>query len=391
MFSVWLILLILLFFYSDDILVDEFEEVFGHFCATNAEHTPTDDESDDFEEAFGFGCCEEEPSSSEPTCHGGCSSCDDCRPDVDQPFFRAERVLGPRDSVSPRTLAYVNRPVFEEVDVDVDNLELLRETNDDVVRIDGVRQKRKRTTRESVPRIRNVLRTKHLSEEAIAEVSSFVCKCSEQCAEKVSRADIAQCRKDLWTLKEHERLQHVINQMVFDLNAELEVQHVKFRTTVNGKSVCGPFFKAALALTQTMYSEARKRICNRHTTVNRRERNNTLWNKRDRAVQFLTRYVEDHGQAIPNKNITELPMGLTRNKLYVEFLDAEFTAEEILQQKQCQLSSWYRYLSEMPRLKFRKWMTFSRCSTCSQLKSNIEKCESAEEKGNRFFYTFCQD
>ena len=125
--------------------VDEFEEIFGFFGYTDAEPTSTDsdDPVDEFEDNFGFGACEEEPSTSEPTCHGGCSSCDECRPDANRPFFRAERVLGPRDPVVSRTLSFLTRPVFEEVHVDVVNLEELRETNDDVVRIDGVRQKRK--------------------------------------------------------------------------------------------------------------------------------------------------------------------------------------------------------------------------------------------------------
>ena len=363
---------------------DDLEETDVIFSARYLNTGTSSAESDVFiDECYGFGRCEDEPLPTEPSCRPGCSaSCDECRPNISQP---AKRVLGVSQPHFPRTLSYLTRPIFDEVDVDVDTLDALKETNDDVVRIDGVRQKRKQSTRDAAPRTRNVLRTRHLSEQSIAEATSFVCKCSEQCAEKVSRADVEACRRELWSLKEHERLQHVVNQMMFDMNANLEVQVVKFRTTINGKSVCGPFYKAALALSQTMYAEARKRICTRNTTVSQRERTNSLWNKRDRAVQFLTRYVEDHGQAIPNKNIIELPMGLTRGKLYVEFLDAEFTAEEIRQGKNCKLSSWYRYIAELPRLKFRKWMTFSRCSTCSQLKSNIEKCKSKEEKGTIFY------
>ena len=215
----------------------------------------------------------------------------------------------------------------------------------------------------------------------MAEVSAFVCKCSEQCAEKISRTEVLECRQNIWGLKQSERLQHLISEMTFDMAANFDEQTVGFRTTINGKSVCGPFYKKAMGLSQTMYAEARKRICDRRFNVLPKENTNNLADKRDRAVQFLTRYVEDHGQAIPNKNITELPMGLTRSKLYVEYLDAEFTAEEILQQKQCKISSWFNYLSQFKRLKFRKWMTFSRCSVCSQLKSNIESTKSKDEKG----------
>ena len=279
---------------------------------------------------------------------------------------------------------YVAAPVMAEIDVDTEGIEELREKTDEACRLEGVGKKRKLSSRQSSTRTRTVLKDKFLSDESVGQARGFTCKCEEQCADLVSRSDIFEARKSYWSLKQQDRLQHLVNEMVFHADANVEEQTVNFRTSINGKKVCGPFFKVALGVTQQMYANARTRVRHRQVTVLPKESTTNVRPKRDTVVDFLNRYVEEHGQAVPNKNIRELPIGLTRTKLYCEYLDKEFTEEEIHGRLPAAQSSFMQWVREFRSLKFRKWMTFSQCSICKELKSNIEKATSKEQKGKWF-------
>ena len=292
-------------------------------------------------------------------------------------------ILGPQVVTRKRCLSFLPQPHLADVEVERLDDDTCEET-DEVCRLDGIQRKRKASSRNATTRTRTILKDKRLNDESIGEAKGFTCKCETQCADKVSRADISSAREAFWNLKQDERLQYLVNQLMFDATANHEEATLTFRTTINGITVCGPFYKKALGISQQMYANARTRIRTRHIVVLPKESETNLTNKRDTVVSFLKRYVEEHGQAVPNQDIRELPIGLTRCKLYVVYVSEEFEAAEISAGAQAKLSSFYLYLTQFPALKFRKWMTFSQCSICSELKSNIEKAKSKEEKGEFF-------
>jgi hypothetical protein len=211
------------------------------------------------------------------------------------------------------------------------------------------------------------------------QVSAFQCTCARQCAEQFTRDDIRTLRNDFWSLKESERSNHLVAKMVYDMNADYSTSIITFRYHICGKKVCGPFFCAAYPLSKTMFANVRNKIRTRELSVEPKRNDNITAHKTHSIREFMTTYIDKHGQPMPHKEEIHMPSGMHRGSLYIDYVST-FSKEDIALKSHAAIATFYHVLStSYAHVKFPKHCAFSQCSTCSKLKSLIEKAEGVHK------------
>ena len=196
----------------------------------------------------------------------------------------------------------------------------------------------------------------------------------------VTREEISALRQQYWGMQESQRQSHIVTKLAYDMNAVYQSSCIEFRYYINGKKVCGPFFQEAYPLSKQMFADARRRVRSRQLTVDEKRNDNIIPKKALSVSEFLKGYLDEHGQAIPNKQEIHLPAGVSRALVYVKYM-ATFTEEQIAQKEHAQESTFYQVLREdYPHVKFPRTCAFSQCNVCSQIKSAIEKAQGTYQK-----------
>ena len=211
---------------------------------------------------------------------------------------------------------------------------------DPKIRLDNKRKKQ--PAKENPKQRSKLLSSKHCSVENTALIFAFACKCKQQCAEQFSLQDMKILRQAHWMLNGQERQQALLQKLYFDMVADYETQTINFRYVINGKQVCGPFFCAAYRISNDAFAIARKMVTEKEfNALPKSGKANAVNLKFYDIYDFLREYVDEHGSAIPNRTIINMPDGLSRQKLYVHMLSL-VPLEQLETRKHAGISYFYK-------------------------------------------------
>ena len=243
----------------------------------------------------------------------------------------------------------------------------------DKIRVEYIKKERKKSSRPASVRETNKLKTKYCSPQAIQSVRGFFCHCADPCASKLDLEDIRSIREAYWNRSQTERTEFLVNKLVYDMNADFDKEIINFRYTINGKKVCGSFFRNLFPVSKQHFADIRKRVCERRLCVQRKTNDNIIDKKREKALHFLDKYVQEHGEPQPHKKIINLPTGVSKEDVYIEYLATEFSEMEVSMKAPAKLSYWYElWRTWRNQVKCPEWSTFSKCSTCQDIRLQMQ-------------------
>ena len=287
----------------------------------------------------------------------------------------------PRTMLVPETINSVTPPVAAFVPcvpVMVANDGLMdQETepevlNQDNIVVEYVKKDRKPSSRAPSTRETNLLEKKNCSPQAIQLVRGFFCHCRQPCANMFDVETIKKIRESYWKRSQPERTEFLVNKLVFDMNADLDKHVINFRYTVNGNKVCGSFFRNLFPVSKQHFADIRKRVCERRLVVTRKSNDSIHDKKRESALNFLDNYVRENGEPQPHKKEFNLPSGISKEDVYVEYL-ATFSDDMVRLKIPAQLSYWYEiWRTWRNQVKCPEWSTFSKCSTCTNIRIQLQ-------------------
>jgi hypothetical protein len=222
-------------------------------------------------------------------------------------------------------------------------------------------------------------KTKHLLPERIA--SSLVpCKCGERCFENFSFTEIQGLRKAYWGKKQAEQADWVARELA--LHGYVKKDGIfKFRYFLEDKECCAEFLERALPISHGRLSQLRERVLSKSLEDSSRS-SATNCPKADAVEEFIRKYGATHSEGLPNKIDVDLPAGVTKEEVFIEYLLTFENAEASLA-KSCKLSTWYRVWRERCfHIKCKRWNRFSKCTTCSNIKA-LRLVAEGKEQGER--------
>jgi len=134
----------------------------------------------------------------------------------------------------------------------------------------------------------NALKIKKLDPQSIQAVKGHYCaRCKSQCADVFSFEEISKERNEYWAKDQVGRKQFLVDKLVFDSVADHEACMVNFKHVIQGKSVCGPFFKELYSVSNDLYRDVRMRVCRGNTHVIGRVRTTTwTWMRKQLKVTW---------------------------------------------------------------------------------------------------------
>ena len=95
--------------------------------------------------------------------------------------------------------------------------------------------------RKSIAELHNLtgkkLYLRHTREESLCKVKGFHCKCGNNCADKISRDTIRECREEFYKKLETQRQQHIVDKLVQDLIIDYGNRRPRFRNIIDGHQV----------------------------------------------------------------------------------------------------------------------------------------------------------
>jgi len=201
---------------------------------------------------------------------------------------------------------------------------------------------------------------KYMDNDEIA--GSLVPCCSQKCYCNVSFDDVKQVRETFWNMKQNEQADWLSRELA--LHGCVEDKVFKFKYDVNGKPCCATFLEQALPVSHGRLSQIRTRVREgRHRDVSP-----ITGQKMDQCEQFIRQYAETHSEGLPNSVDVDLPEGVTKECVYIEYL-LSFEDEGQATALAASLSWWYAtWRKRCFHVKAKKWNRFSKCTTCSNIK-----------------------
>ena len=193
--------------------------------------------------------------------------------------------------------------------------------------------------------------------------------CPKNCHEQFNFAQVKKEREEFWSLNTPKQQDWVTRQLAIWGALDVSKHSFKFSYHIQDIPCCATFFENALPCSHGRLSSIRQRVLSNSLEDQKRIPSPVNQGKQDRAEQFLHGYMEKHGNGMPNERTVQLPMGSTKENVYMDYL-CSFPTEEDAEREACSLSHWYRtWKNRVPDLKCGKWHKFTKCSVCSNIKT----------------------
>lgn len=208
-------------------------------------------------------------------------------------------------------------------------------------------------------------RTEYLEDLSIS--TALVPCCSKMCNERFTFSDVKTAREQFWALSSPNQQDWLTRHLSFWGTPDENTGIFKFKYVLQDIPCCSTFLENALPVSHGRLSNIRHRVLVKKTEDTSVTGSPVSGPKADAAEAFIREYAQTHGSAMPHKKDIDLPSGLSKDKVYIEYL-LTYPTEEASRQA-CSLSYWYKIWSERCfHVKVRKWHRFSKCSVCSNIK-----------------------
>ena len=233
----------------------------------------------------------------------------------------------------------------------------------------------------SVKRVEVPLKKKLFNMEPGNIASALQPCCAKNCFTHFNYYDVEAVRAEFWNLNRAKQLDWLTRQLAFWGRADENVGTFKFRYLLQNKQCCATFFESALPVSHGRLSLARNRVLTDQLEDSQKDASPVNTFKSDSAEEFIRTYARLHGQGMPNSVDVNLPNGKTKDSVYCDFLVERSDGTKEGVDALIGLSGWYRVWRERCfHVKTPKWQKFSKCTTCSNIKT-LREFTDASKRG----------
>ena len=193
--------------------------------------------------------------------------------------------------------------------------------------------------------------------------------CPKNCWQRFSFEKVSIERHLFWERNRDEQVDWITRNLVLWGHLDSTMSSFKFKYQIQNAECCAAFFEQALPVSHGRLWAIRKRVLSNNTENFAAMQTNKTSRKQDRVGQFLNSYETEHGNGMPNDRTVQLPAGSTKKDVYIA-LQESLTQSSSSAGSSVSMSTFYKAWNEKkPDLKCARWHRFSKCSTCSNIKT----------------------
>lgn len=202
--------------------------------------------------------------------------------------------------------------------------------------------------------------------------------CSNNCYRRFTFEDINSERKEFWALHRNRQADWLTRELCFWGTPAEDTGVFKFKYTLQEKTCCSAFLKNALPISHARLCKIRKRVLSSRLEDCVTQARMPNGKKAEYIEQFIRKYAQENGGGMPHNNDVELPNGVTKDSVYIEYL-LSFPDEQTETKESAVLSYFYKvWRARCYYVKSNKWTKFSKCSVCSNIKTLREFCQASK-------------
>jgi hypothetical protein len=210
-------------------------------------------------------------------------------------------------------------------------------------------------------------KTKQLQEVEIA--AALRPCCPKNCWQKFSFEQVSKVRHYFWEKNRNDQVDWITRNLLLWGHLDQETSLFKFRYQVDDTECCASFFEQALPVSHGRLWTIRKRVLTNTIEDFEASQSTKSAPKRDRVSQFLNSYETEHGNGMPNDRTVQLPMGSTKQDVYLALKESLAQSSSSSGEAISKSTFYKAWKEQKPDLKCARWHRFSKCSTCSNIKT----------------------